>query len=111
LKERELHSKAIADAAITLGAHYIIFSTLPAPSKISDGKYCRVDSFDVKADIEVYIRSLLIRSAFFAPGAFIQNYGNLMAPQPADNGTYAICNVVKPQILLPHIDIVGDTGK
>jgi uncharacterized protein YbjT (DUF2867 family) len=112
LKQRELgQGKAMADAAVASGVHYFIFSSLPNGGKMSDGKLQKLDHFDVKAEIEEYIRTLPIKSSFFAPGSFMQNFGHMMAPHPTGDGTYALSNFVKPETQLPCIDVVGDTGK
>ena len=57
-------TQAIADAAVSQGVEYLVFSTLPAVGEISGGKYARVTPFDAKAKAERYIRGLPIRSAF-----------------------------------------------
>lgn len=108
-----LQGKALADAAIAAKAQYLIFSTLPKVSAISGGKYTGVVGFDAKADVETYIRSLPIKSAFFAPGSFMQNFNTFMVPQPnpAVPGTYVIRRHVSPQSKLPLIDTTGDAGK
>ena len=112
LKERELaQGKAMADAAVAAGVQYFIFSTLTNGGKVSDGKIQKLDHFDVKAEIEDYIRAQPMKSAFFAPGSFMQNFGHFMGPRPAGDGTYAIANFVKPETQLPLIDTVDDTGK
>ena len=111
-KAKELaQGKALADAAVAEGVQYLIFSTLPHVSTISGGKYTKVAGFDAKAEIEDYIRELPIRSAFFAPGSFMQNFQQIMAPRPTGNGDYVIARHVSPQTQLPLIDTVGDTGK
>ncbi|KAK4946079.1 hypothetical protein LTR10_014881 [Elasticomyces elasticus] len=102
--------KAIADAAVTEEAQYIILSTLPNVSKLSDGKYTNVTGFDAKADVEEYVRKLPIKSAFFAPASFMQNFQN-MPIQKDENGDYSFVRPVTPSSLLPLIDIVADTGK
>lgn len=108
--------KAIADAAVAAGVPYLIFSTLPHVTKTSGGKFTRVGGFDSKAEVETYIRSLSsrsgLRSAFFAPGSFMQNFQHMMAPRSVDGGkTYAIAGVVTPETQMPLIDTAGDTGK
>jgi uncharacterized protein YbjT (DUF2867 family) len=111
-KRREIsQGKAMADAAVATGAHYFIFSSLSHAGRISGSKLQNIDHFDGKADVEEYIRTLPIKSAFFAPGSFMQNFGGMMAPHPAGDGTYALSNFVKPETQLPLIDTVGDTGK
>ncbi len=110
LAEREVtHGKAIADAAVTAGAHYIIYSSAVPAYQLSGHE---MDIFDSKASVEAYIRTLPIHSAFFAPGIFMQNFGSMMAPQPtSDAGVYAITNIIAPDTMLPLIDIVADAGR
>lgn len=103
--------KAIADAAVAAGVQFFIFSTLPHVSKISGGKLKAVENFDLKADIEAYVRSLPIKSAFYAPGYFMQNFSNFVLPQPAGDGTYVVASLVSPKTELAMIDIATDTGK
>ncbi|KAF9345543.1 hypothetical protein BGX26_003015 [Mortierella sp. AD094] len=111
LRSREYgQGKAIVDAAVAAGVQYFIFSTLSNTIKISGGKYHHVDQFDVKYDIEQYVRAQPLKSAFFAPGSFMQNFNDNMAPRPTGDGAYVIANVVTPQTKLPLIDI-NDTGK
>lgn len=112
LKEREFdQGKAMADAAVAAGVQYFIFSTLSNGTKISGGKIQNLAHFDVKAEIEEYIRAQPMKSAFFAPGSFMQNFNHFMAPRPAGDGTYAIANFVTPETQLPLIDTVDDSGK
>ncbi|KAI8597763.1 NmrA family transcriptional regulator [Dissophora ornata] len=112
LRPREFaQGKTIADTAVAAGLQYIIFSTLPNAGKISGGKYQHLDHFDVKYDIEQYIRSLPIKSAFFAPGFFMQNFGTVWPVLPVGDGTYAISNIVTPDTKVALIETVSDSGK
>ena len=112
VEERELtHGKAMADAAVAAGAQYFIFSSIPNAGKMSGGKLKNLAHFNAKAEVEDYVRAQPIKSAFFAPGSFMQNFSHMMAPRPAGDGTYAIANFIKPETQLPLIDIVDDTGK
>lgn len=114
LKEREVsQGKAIANAAVAAGAQFLVFSTLSHVGNTSGGKYQRVTSFDGKAEVESYIRTLPIKSAFFAPGSFMQNHmaGGILAPHPTGDGTYAISSIISPRSQFPLIEIAGDTGK
>ncbi|RDL41243.1 NmrA family transcriptional regulator [Venustampulla echinocandica] len=111
-KEREIRQgKALADAAVAADVEYLIFSSLAHPGSISGGKYKNVSHFESKAEVEQYIRGLPIKSAFFAPGSFMQNFKETMAPQPTGDGNFAIFNCITPQTQLPLIDIAEDTGK
>ena len=103
--------KAVAVAAVAQGASYIIFSALPHVKVLSGGKYTKVKGFDIKAEVESYIRKLPIRSAFFAPGSFMQNWLSGMKPRKSSDGDYYVERYVSPQTQLPLIDAAGDTGK
>jgi uncharacterized protein YbjT (DUF2867 family) len=103
--------KAIADAAVAQGVKYIVFSTLPHVKVLSGGKYTKVMGFDVKAELEDYIRKLPVQSAFFAPGSFMQNWLSNMKPQKSPDGDYVVARFVSPSTQLPLIDAAGDTGK
>lgn len=103
--------RAIIEAALAEGASYFIFSTLPHVERMSSGKYTKVSGFDGKAEVEEYIRTLPIKSAFFAPGSFMQNFHTMMAPKPVGDGTYTISRHVSPSSKIPLIDTAGDTGK
>jgi uncharacterized protein YbjT (DUF2867 family) len=104
-------AKALCEEAIRQGAKYIIWSSMSHPHKISGGRLTRVEHFDDKAEIEEYIRGLPVKSAFFAPGSFMQNFVTTQAPRPSpeNDGTYVLANLCKPDTALPFIDIT-DTG-
>ncbi|GJJ74440.1 NAD(P)H dehydrogenase (quinone) [Entomortierella parvispora] len=102
--------KAVADAAVAAGVKQIVFSSLPPASKLSNHKY-EVTAFDSKWEIEQYIRTLPIKSTFFAPGSFMQNFQSWLKPRPAGDGTYIIAAPYKPTTELPLIDTAGDSGK
>ncbi|KAF2035866.1 NAD(P)-binding protein [Setomelanomma holmii] len=102
---------ALADAAVAAGVPYYIWSTLPNAGKISGGKLKNMGHFDGKEEVEQYVRTLPLKSAFFAPGSFMSNFSDSMAPHPVGDGTYAVFNFVSPETRLPLIDAAGDTGK
>ncbi|KAG9249415.1 NmrA-like domain-containing protein, partial [Emericellopsis atlantica] len=64
--------KALVDAAIAANVQFYIYSTLPHIAKNSHGKYKHGDHFDVKSEVEDCIRAQPIKSAFVAPGSFMQ---------------------------------------
>lgn len=105
--------KTIADVSVEKGLEYIIFSTLPAVEKISGGKYTKVTPFDAKAKAEEYIRGLPIKSAFYCPGTFMENFESqfFLAPRKASDGTWVMSRNASPKTRYPLIDAVGDTGK
>ncbi|KAI1411875.1 NAD(P)-binding protein [Hypoxylon sp. FL1857] len=104
--------KTMVDVAVEKGAEYIIFSTLPSVKEVSGGKYV-FSLFDVKAEIEKYIRGLAIKSAFFSAGSFMDNFQSqtTLALQPAPDGTWVMARHFSPKTKWPLIDAVGDTGK
>ncbi|KAL8750909.1 MAG: hypothetical protein Q9184_006251, partial [Pyrenodesmia sp. 2 TL-2023] len=83
-------AKTIADVAVETGTEYIIFSTLPSIKEISGGKYTKASHFEAKAQAERYIRCLPIKSAFYSPGFFMENFHSMpfLAPQPAHDGKW-----------------------
>ncbi|KAK5097085.1 hypothetical protein LTS08_007105 [Lithohypha guttulata] len=103
--------RVMVDAAVSEGVKYYIFSTLPHVKEISGGKYTKVAGFDGKAEVEQYIRQQPIRSAFFAPGSFMQNYQQILKPRKMPDGTYSISRHVSPNTQLPMIETASDTGK
>ena len=103
--------KMIADVAVSKGAEYIIFSTLPAASEISNGKYTTMNHYEAKAQIERYIRSLPIKSAFYSPCFFMSNFHAFFPPRQAPDGTWVLTNVNPGTVPIPCIDVDNDTGK
>ncbi|UPK91119.1 hypothetical protein LCI18_002054 [Fusarium solani-melongenae] len=106
-------AKRIADVAVEKGVQYIIFSTLPSVTEISGGKYTKIVPFDAKAKAEQYIRGLPVKSAFYRPGSFMENFHSqpFWAPRQAPVGTWVVSTHMSPQTRLPLIDAVGDSGK
>lgn len=102
--------KALADAAVSNGAEFIIFSTAVSPSKVSGGKYNKVAHFEAKHTIEQYIRSLPIKSTFYFPGSFHSNFARVLRPIPTGDNEFAIRSIMAPDTVLPLIDIERDTG-
>lgn len=109
--EELVQGKGVVDVAVAEGVQYLIFSTLPHVARISGGKYTKVAGFDAKAEVEDYIRTLPIKSAFFSPASFMQNFQRRMALQPTEAGTFVLARPVSPDTELPLIDTAGDTGK
>ncbi|OJJ46818.1 hypothetical protein ASPZODRAFT_131704 [Penicilliopsis zonata CBS 506.65] len=110
-EKQSQQGRFVADTAVAQGAQYLIFSTAPSVTKTSGDKYRNVDIFDVKAELEEYIRGLPVRSAFFSVGSFMQNYHTGLRPRPVGDGTYSISSPVSPQTRTALIDISGDSGK
>jgi uncharacterized protein YbjT (DUF2867 family) len=105
--------KRIADVAVAKGVEYLIFSTLPAVKSISGGKYTKITPFDSKAAVEAHIRTLPIKSSFYSPSSFMENFQaqGFLAPQLVEDGSYVMSRNVPASANMPLIDAVGDTGK
>lgn len=105
--------KTIADVALDKGVTYIIYSTLPSVREVSSGKYTSLTAFDAKAKAEAHIRDLPIKSAFYSPGSFMENFlgPSALVPHQADDGTYVLARHVSPHSQFPLINATSDTGK
>ncbi|KAG0044179.1 hypothetical protein BGZ83_010577 [Gryganskiella cystojenkinii] len=112
LKERELRQgKAVADAAVAAHVPQLIFSTLPPASALSHHKFAVV-AFDVKHEIEQYIRTLPIpNKTYYVPGFFMQNFHTWFTPHPNGDGTFNLSGTYDLTTELPLIDVAADTGK
>ena len=106
-------AKMFADVAVERGVQYIIFSTLPNASQISQGKHTKLVSFDGKAEAEEHIRKLPIKSAFISLGFFMDNWESLsyLSPKHQENGSWVFKRPQAPTTKMPFIDAKGDTGK
>lgn len=107
--------KTIADVAVEQGIQYLIFSTLPSCRDISNGKYTAVAPFDAKAKGKEYIEALPIKSSFYCPGSFMENFASqaMLAPRPdaTQKDTWVFTRNMTPDTEMPLIDAVGDGGK
>jgi uncharacterized protein YbjT (DUF2867 family) len=111
VKERDVRQgKAAADAAVAAGAKYLIYSNVSHPEVISGGKIS-VPSFDSGGEVEAYIRTLPVQSAFYAPASFMQNLATIMAPRKVAEGVYVMANICSGGTVYPWVDIVADTGR
>uniref|UniRef100_A0A060TED1 ARAD1D06160p n=1 Tax=Blastobotrys adeninivorans TaxID=409370 RepID=A0A060TED1_BLAAD len=104
-----VEGKSIADAAVAAGIPLIVFSSLPSAEKISGGKY-KVPHFDDKYEVEQYVRSLNVKSAFIWPGFFAQNFEAMLRPQPLGDGTFAIFSCISGDAKIPVVDIGHEMG-
>jgi len=106
-----IQAKAIVDAAVAEGAQLLIWSSQVSVIKSSNGILKNCTLFDIKAEIEEYIRTLPIKSVFFAPASFMQNVFRSNAPRPNGDDTYAVTNIWPKDAQIPLIEVSADTGK
>jgi uncharacterized protein YbjT (DUF2867 family) len=107
-------AKAVADAAVSAGVRYLIFSTLSPIEELSGGRYTKVYPYDAKAKAEAYIRTLPIKCAFFCGGPFMQNFAAqvFLAPVKVEREEKWVWKRNNsPKAQYPLIDGVDDTGK
>ncbi|KAH6638722.1 NAD(P)-binding protein [Boeremia exigua] len=115
-----VEGKAMVDAALEAKVQLFIYSGLPSPSKISDGKYTKIFHFESKATVDDYGRSKAsssfeyktIQPAFFTSG-FIP--GNALSFfQKTEDGSYVVAFPVTDELVnrktIPIIDINADYG-
>lgn len=103
-----MQAKNACSAALDAGVRYIIFSSMSHPAALSQGALTHAVHFDVKAEIEAYIRSLPVQSAFFAPASFMQNLTGRSAPRPAQEGSgadYVMVDMLPGDARVPYIDV------
>ena len=71
----------MADAAVATGATLLIWSSLPHVTRMTGGRLSGVKHFDSKAEVEIYIRDLPIKCAFYMPACYMQNMTVMFKPK------------------------------
>ena len=106
------HSDVATDIAKKeCGVQHLIWSSLYNVTKMTGGKFPKVEHFDSKANVEQYIRDLGIPATFFMPGFFMSNLpGNMFRQLPPSNDwTFALPMPASTPI--PLFDAAQDSGK
>jgi NAD(P)-dependent dehydrogenase (short-subunit alcohol dehydrogenase family) len=99
--EEQLGVNLISAAAETPTSERIIWSTLPSPTKCSQGKYTSVPHFDVKATIA----DLFLANPILGPKVYFLNIG-LYFDMPLRNpALYPITKVFKPPSTVAWLNI------
>lgn len=106
-----VHGKNVTDACQETGVQHLIFSSLLHVTDTTNGRLTHVPHFDMKAEVERYIRSKDIPSTFVLPGYFMSNYTALQLIRKGDNGEYTLAYPVGDKAMFPLIDIEADMGK
>ncbi|PTB36159.1 uncharacterized protein TrAFT101_000125 [Trichoderma asperellum] len=106
-----VHGKNVTDACQETGVQHLIFSSLLHVTDTTNGRLTHVPHFDMKAEVERYIRSKDIPSTFLLPGYFMSNYTALQLIRKGDNGEYTLAYPVSDKAMFPLIDIEADMGK
>lgn len=82
-KEGEIkQGKTIADASKAVGVKHLIWSALPAVTKLTNGALTKVEHFDSKAVVAEYIESMKgdMVSTYFMPGFYMKNIKTMIKP-------------------------------
>ncbi|KAJ7617223.1 NAD(P)-binding protein [Roridomyces roridus] len=103
--------KLLVDAAKAGGAKGIVWSGLPNATKLSGGKYTHVYQFDGKARVTEYGLTCGVPFVDVQGGSYADNFLRPpAAPTKQADGSFAIMWPVKPETLVPIVDIVADYG-
>ncbi|KAJ7181166.1 hypothetical protein C8R46DRAFT_1071587 [Mycena filopes] len=86
LSEME-HGKNIVDASKEVGVKFFVFSSTPNLTKLSGGKFSKVSIYDVKADIEEYLKSSGLPNASLHLGGFLENLWTQPALKKKEGGS------------------------
>lgn len=105
------HGKNVADAAKEVGVQQLIYSSLLHVTEETNGRLKHVLHFDMKADVERYIRSSGIPSTFILPGYFMSNYISMQMLKKGEDGVYTLAYPVGDKAQFPLIDTETDLGK
>ncbi|ETS85020.1 hypothetical protein PFICI_03045 [Pestalotiopsis fici W106-1] len=105
------HGKNVADVAETCGVQHLIFSSLLHVTDETNGRLKHVEHFDMKADVERYIRAKNVPSTFILPGYFMSNFTALQMIRKGEDGVYSLAYPVSDKAEFPLIDTESDIGK
>jgi hypothetical protein len=87
----------------------MIFSSLYNVTEATGGRLKHVPHFDIKADIEKYIRASGFPSTTFVlPGYFMSNYTKMLQKQA--DGNYSLAYPVSVAAQFPLFAAAEDTG-
>lgn len=108
--------KAMADACVSAGVKHIVWSALPNITELTGGALKKVEHFESKSDVALYIESIKktvpMVATYFMPGFYMSNLQNMTRSNPQVNDG-------KPTISLPWdaektqvamFDAAQDTG-
>jgi len=108
--------KAIADACVSAGVKHIVWSALPNVTELTGGTLKKVEHFDGKHDVALYIesvkKSVPMIATYFMPGFYMSNFKSMARSNPeVNNGAPTVSlpwDAEKTQVAL--LDAAQDTG-
>jgi uncharacterized protein YbjT (DUF2867 family) len=82
--------KNLVEACKAAGVKFLVFSSLPNASKLSNGKYTKILHYDHKAIVEDYIRESGVPHAILHTGWFAENIWSFGSLVKKDDGSYEL---------------------
>ncbi|KAJ7184431.1 NAD(P)-binding protein [Mycena filopes] len=111
--EKEIsEGKLLVDAAKNAGVMRLIWSGLSSITQNSSGKYTHAVHFDNKAAVTAYARASGVPFVDVQAGVYTTNFlGPLSGLRKQADGSYALEWAVKPETVVPVLDIARDYGR
>lgn len=106
----EAQGKSLADVCKEQSVQHLIWSSLPSPTEVSNGKYTNILYFETKAAVAKYIQSIGLPYTTFEPGYFMSNLAqNIQQANPGE--PYLLKSPIPVDAPLNLIDSTEDSGK
>jgi len=106
----EAQGKSLADVCKEQSIQHLIWSSLPSPTEVSNGKYTNILYFETKAAVAKYIQSIGLPYTTFEPGYFMSNLAqNIQQANPGE--PYLLKSPIPVDAPLNLIDSTEDSGK
>jgi len=106
----EAQGKSLADVCKEQSIQHLIWSSLPSPTEVSNGKYTNILHFETKAAVAKYIQSIGLPYTTFEPGSFMRNLAqNIQQANPGE--PYLLKSSIPVDVPLNLFDSAEDTGK
>jgi uncharacterized protein YbjT (DUF2867 family) len=106
----EVQGKGLADVCKEQSIQHLIWSTLPSPTEISNGKYTNILHFETKAAVTKYIQSIGLPYTTFEPGYFMSNLRQSIR-QANPGEPYLLSSFLPASTLFNLFDAAEDSGK
>lgn len=106
----EVQGKSLADVCKEQSVQHLIWSTLPSPTEVSNGKYTNILHFETKAAVTKHIQSIGLPYTTFEPGYFMSNLGQAIR-QANPGEPYLLSSFVPADIPFNLFDAAEDSGK
>ncbi|KAJ9115148.1 hypothetical protein QFC24_007059 [Naganishia onofrii] len=109
--EKEIaDGKRLMNAAKEVGTKILYWSGLMPVSKITSGKYTKVEHFDTKAEILEYGQSIGVPIVDVQPAMYAENFLTQMGPRKQEDGSYVFALPVDAKSKLSLLHAAADYG-